>query len=106
MKLTMADLAKEMDVKTAAETISRWESENQPMGGYAEKVLRLIVCEKFKTDAPGVDYNARMIANLQVIDPWKANAAYEMPVVDLWYGPLKDQCSGKIIEAWNASKAA
>jgi transcriptional regulator with XRE-family HTH domain len=106
MKLTMADLAKEMDVKTAAETISRWESENQPMGAYAEKVLRLIVCEKLKIEAPGVDYNARMIANLQVIDPWKANADYEVPAVDLWYGPLKDQCSGKIIEAWNGRKAA
>jgi DNA-binding transcriptional regulator YiaG len=106
MKLTMGDLAKEMDGKTAAETISRWESENQPMGAYAEKVLRLIVCEKLKTDAPGVDYNARMIANLQVIDPWKANADHEVPVVDLWYGPLKDQSSGEIIEAWNGRRAA
>jgi DNA-binding transcriptional regulator YiaG len=43
MKMTHAELAEALDVKTAAETVSRWESEAQPMGGYAEKVFRLVV---------------------------------------------------------------
>src|ERR1700676_625807 len=63
MKLTLADLAKRLGEKTAPETVSRWEAETQVMGGYAEKVLRLLVCEELRHSAPGIEYNASMIAN-------------------------------------------
>jgi DNA-binding transcriptional regulator YiaG len=42
MNLTLVDLAEALDGRP--ETISRWESEAQPMGAYAEKVLRLLAC--------------------------------------------------------------
>ena len=51
IKLTLAELAKKLDERSAAETVSRWESEAQPMGSYAEKLLRLIVCEELKQNA-------------------------------------------------------
>ena len=75
------------------------------MGVYAEKLFRLLVCEQLRKDAPGIEYNASMIANLKVIDPWKANLDYEVPPVDLCLILVKEQ-SGSIIEAWNESCAA
>src|SRR5262249_13955901 len=53
MGMTLADLAKKLDDRTAVETVSRWESETQPMGGYVEKLLRLLICESLKEEAPG-----------------------------------------------------
>src|SRR5437899_4511889 len=44
MRLTLTELAKRLDERTAIETVSRWESEAHPMGGYVEKRLRLLVC--------------------------------------------------------------
>ena len=105
MKLTLADLAKRLDEKTATETVSRWESEAQPMGGYAEKLLRLLVCEELRENAPGIEYNASMIANLKVRDPWRVDPNYEIPPAELWLLPLKER-SGTIIEAWNEKKVA
>jgi len=102
MKLTLGELAKRMDERTAAETVSRWESEAQPMGSYAERVLRLLVCETLAEQAPGIDYRALRIVNLTLADPWKADPAYETPYVELVYGRVKEQ-AGPIIEAWNAA---
>jgi DNA-binding transcriptional regulator YiaG len=106
MKLTLADLAKKLDEKTAAETVSRWESEAQPMGGYAEKLFRLIVCEELKKDAPGVDYSAGAIVHMKVCDPWRSDPNCEPPSVALALVQLKEQGSGSIIEAWNVKQAA
>jgi DNA-binding transcriptional regulator YiaG len=106
MKMTLADLAARLDGRTAGETVSRWESEAQPMGGYAEKVLRLLVCEELKTAAPGIDYNASAIAHMIVADPWKANPEYPQPAIELRLIQLKQQASGSITEAWNAKIAA
>lgn len=105
MGLTLADLAKKLDERTAPETVSRWESEAQPMGGYAEKILRLLVCEELKSEAPGVEYNGSMIANLNVKDPWRVDENYVVPSVVLRLVQLKEQ-SGSITETWNAKKAA
>lgn len=106
MSLTLADLAGKLDGRTAPETVSRWESEAQPMGGYAEKVLRLFVCEELRKDAPGIEYQAKKIANLKVMDPWRTDPNYEVPAIKLWLLPLKEQCSGAITEAWNEKTAA
>lgn len=84
LKLTLADLAKRLDERTATETVSRWETEAQPMGGYVEKLLRLILCEELTKEAPGVEYNASKIAQLKVLDPWRANPDYELPPIELW----------------------
>jgi DNA-binding transcriptional regulator YiaG len=105
MKLTLNDLAKKLDSKAAPETISRWESEAQPMGAYVEKVLRLVVCEHLKEHAPGVTYSACALANLEITDPWRGDPDYSLPPVDLIYGRLKE-ASGKVVEAWDARLAA
>jgi DNA-binding transcriptional regulator YiaG len=62
MGLTLAEMASRLDAKTAPETVSRWETD-QPMGGYAEKVLRLLVCETLSPSAPGIEYAARRISD-------------------------------------------
>ena len=103
--LTLAELATSLDERTAPETISRWESEAQPMGGYAEKLLRLMVCEALHKHAPGIAYNASMIANLKVRDPWRADPDYKVPCVELHLVHMKEE-SGSIIDAWNEKMAA
>ncbi len=103
--LTLAEMANKLDERTAAQTVSRWETEAQPMGGYAEKMLRLFICEELKEKAPGVEYNGRMIAHLRVVDPWMADSSYEVPAVDLRLIEMKEQ-SGSIIETWNNQKIA
>jgi DNA-binding transcriptional regulator YiaG len=105
MGLTLSDLAKKLDERTAVETVSRWETEAQPMGGYAEKILRLLVCEELKSEAPGIEYNGSMIAHLNVKDPWKTSPNYVVPYIVLTLIQMKEQ-SGSIIETWNAKRAA
>jgi DNA-binding transcriptional regulator YiaG len=98
MGLTLAELAKRLDARTATETVSRWEANAQPMGSYAERVLRLVVCEALTGEAPGIDYNAGMIAELQLAD------GDEAPIIELVYGRLKEQAGG-IIDAWEKAAA-
>lgn len=105
MKLTLSELAKRLDDKTAVETVSRWESEAQPMGVYAEKILRLLVCEGLRRDAPGIEYNASKILDLRIRDPWKINSDHEYPAVELELMSMK-QSPGLIIEAWSQKRAA
>lgn len=106
MKLTLAELAAKLDERTAIETVSRWESEAQPMGGYVEKLMRLLVCEELHADAPGVAYKAAMIANMKVMDPWRSDEDFEVPPIHLNLILVKEQASGSIIEAWDAKEAA
>jgi len=105
MNLTLAELASRLDERTAPETVSRWESDAQPMGGYADRVLRLIICEDLRKEAPGIEYKAARIANMRVKDPWRAAPDYELPPIVLHLIQLKER-SGSIIETWNAKLAA
>jgi DNA-binding transcriptional regulator YiaG len=102
---TLAELAKKLGDRTAPETVSRWENEVQPMGGFAEKLLRLLVCEELSKDAHGVGYHAAMIANLKVTDPWRGNPDYALPPLHLELMRMKET-SGSIIETWDAKMAA
>jgi DNA-binding transcriptional regulator YiaG len=105
MRCTLTELAKKMDERAAPETVSRWESDAQLMGGYAEKILRLVACEALTAEAPGVEYAASMIANLIVIDPWKADAGFEVPPIVLSMVRIKER-SGSIIDAYDLMKKA
>ncbi len=96
---TAADLAGKMGEKTSPETISRWENEKQPMGGYAEKVFRLVICEELKDKAPGVAYEGAAIAKLIVVDPWRANADYVLPHLAFERVRIRRPRDG-IIDAW------
>lgn len=104
MKLTLAELAEKLDERTAPETVSRWESEAQPMGGYAEKLFRLLVCEQLKEDAPGIGYNAGMIANMRVQDPWRSDSTFEMPPLQFSLIRMKER-TGAVIDAWEKQAA-
>ena len=103
--LTLAELANKLDERTAPETVSRWETEAQPMGGYAEKVMRLTVCEVLHKRAPGIAYNASMIAGLKVLDPWKIDPNYKPPCIQLYLIRMKEE-TGSLIDAWNEKRAA
>jgi DNA-binding transcriptional regulator YiaG len=105
MRMTLGDLAKRLGGRTAPETISRWESEAQPIGSHAERVLRLVVCEELKKDAPGIAYDASKLASMnEVEDPWASNEGYEVPPVVLIYMPMK--VDNSVIEAWNERRDA
>lgn len=99
--LTLAKLAERMDTKAAPETISRWETGSQPIGGYAEKVLRLLICEALHGDAQGVSYDASIIANLRVLDPWITNKNYEVPYLEFQLVKMKERESGSVVDAWD-----
>lgn len=96
---TAEDLAKKLDARASSETVSRWENQKQQMGGYAEKVFRLNVCEALKNRAPGVDYDAGKIAHLEMIDPWIADENYEIPYVVLDWVRMKNE-DRKITETY------
>jgi DNA-binding transcriptional regulator YiaG len=100
MRMTLAELADGMDSKTAVETVSRWESEAQLMGGYAEKVLRLLVCERLHEKAPGIAYDGSMISALKQIDPWRADPDYELPAIEIEFVRVRQ--NGHVEEAWAA----
>lgn len=106
MGLTLSEFANRLDEKTAVETVSRWESEARPMGGYAEKLLRLVVCEELSKEAPGVNYNGSMIADLRVLDPWIMQKDYDVPYINLSFGPMKEQCSGSVDEVYMEQRKA
>ena len=105
MRYTLAELAKKMSEQTATETMSRWESDAQPMGGFAEKILRLVACEVLATEAPGIEYKGAMIADMIVVDPWRTDPAFEVPPVVLSLVKMKEK-SGSIINAWDLKRAA
>jgi DNA-binding transcriptional regulator YiaG len=104
MGFTLADLANRLDEKTAVETVSRWESGQQPMGGYAEKLFRLVVCETLKDRVPGIAYDGSMIAELKVVDPWLNNKEYEVPALEFSLVLVKE--CGVMRDAWTPPRKA
>lgn len=105
MGLTLSGLAERLDAKTAPETISRWESEAQPIGGFAGKVLRLLVCDALHKEAKGVSYDPSMIVNMRVKDPWITNAEYRVPPMEFRMVKMKED-SGTIVDVYNNSDMA
>ena len=95
MDLTLAQMAARMDARTATETVCRWEAGAQPMGAYAEKVYRLMVCETLAPEAPGVEYRAAYLADMAI-----AEQRGPEPVVHLQYMPMR-QGNGEITETYN-----
>jgi DNA-binding transcriptional regulator YiaG len=105
MGLTLAEMAGKLGEKTAPETVSRWESEKQPMGGYVEKCIRLVVCEALKEKARGIKYDGSMIADLTVMDPWIMTPNYEVPYLLFSLEKVREQ-SGDIVDTYSLPKAA
>lgn len=105
MGLTMAEMAKRLGERTATETVARWESDKQALGGYAEKVLRLVVCSALAKKAPGIRYDAAMLADLVIADPWIAEPAFTVSALEFEMVRLKE-VSGAIVDAWDTKLAA
>jgi len=101
---TAAELAAKMGEKTSWETISRWENEKQPMGGYAEKVFRLVVCEALKEEARGVGYEAGAIAKLIVIDPWRTDQEFRVP--PMVFDRVKVRENRAMVNLWEPEQKA
>ena len=83
LDMTGRELAERLEAKP--ETLSRWENEAQLMGGFVEKVFRLVVCEylKGKGEAPAIKYAAKKIADMHVIDPMRMAEEWEPPPLAL-----------------------
>jgi len=96
------ELAEKMGDKTSTATVSRWENDRQNMGGYAEKVFRLIACEHLKDECPGVNYECKDIAELRIISierAKKANKEIEIPHIK--FDRVKVKKENKIsVDAW------
>jgi DNA-binding transcriptional regulator YiaG len=99
MGLTLAELGELLGESTPAATVSRWESE-QRMGGFAEKCLRLAVCERLKDAAPGMSYDAAKLSPMKVSDPWLGNPDYVAPAVEITRVRVKKD-HGAAFEAWD-----
>jgi transcriptional regulator with XRE-family HTH domain len=94
-----SELAEHMDVQASPQTVSRWENDKQKMGGYAQKLFRLNVCEALKDRAPGIAYSAGDVARLRVRDPWRNNQSYQVPPVVLEWMKVQAQ-DRKLIKAY------
>lgn len=100
------ELAQKMGENTSASTVSRWENGHQNIGGYAEKIFRLLVCEHLKNDCPGVNYESSSIAGLRVISASRVsketNGKLDIPAVIV--GRVKVKVDGKSsVDAWESS---
>lgn len=96
---TAVDLARRLGERTSIETISRWENDKVPMGGYAEKVFRLVVCEELKQKALGVPYHADMIARLIQIDPRRSAPDHVLPPMVFERVKVRNR-ERRLLEVW------
>jgi transcriptional regulator with XRE-family HTH domain len=71
LEMTGREFAELME--TRPETVSRWETDDQAIGGFVEKILRQKVCERLKGRAPAVDYEPAMIIDLTLLDHRKSD---------------------------------
>jgi len=98
-RMTAVDMAERMGEKTSPETLSRWENEKQPIGGYAEKVFRLVICDVLSKRAPGIAYSDGAIARLTVVDPWRADPDYVVPPIVVNRVKMRAE-NNSIVNAW------
>jgi DNA-binding transcriptional regulator YiaG len=80
--MTAREFSEAMGEKTAIETISRWENEAEFAGGYAEKLIRIAVCERLKSRAPGVDYDPEKLIRTKMIGNGKMDPK-SIPTIQL-----------------------
>jgi DNA-binding transcriptional regulator YiaG len=78
--MTARELSEAMGGNTAVETISRWENEADYAGGYAEKLLRIAVCENLKSRAPGIDYDPEKLIRMQMVGNGKMDPKSIPPI--------------------------
>lgn len=103
--MTARELSEAMGGQTALETISRWENEAEFAGGYAEKVLRLAICERVRARAPGIDYSADLVNRVRMVGNGKMPAG-SIPPIQMNIMPVRLQSEQRIIDSWTEEKMA
>ena len=107
LELTGKEMAKRLDTKP--ETISRWENGAQGVGSFLEKIFRLHVCEELKEQVKGIEYDAKMISHMLVMEPWPSGDEWQPPpmVLKLIKVRIEDRCSPpEIRDEWNNEQMA
>lgn len=104
MGLTQKEFADKMEIDPA--TASRWESDGQALGGFAEKVLRYLVCTTLTERAPGVVFDPKMIADLKIIVARNAAAAEKEEPLTFVRTPTRIPPKNLRQEVWELPKAA
>lgn len=100
--LTQKEFAEKMEIDPA--TASRWESNGQALGGFAEKVLRYLVCSTLSERAPGVDFDPKKLADLKIMIARDATKAeQEEPLV---FERVVQKIGTKREEVWDMREAA
>lgn len=100
--LSQKEFAERMEIDPA--TASRWEGNGQALGGFAEKVLRYLVCNTLSEKAPGVDYDPKRIADLKILIARDATQAeQEEPLV---FERVVQKIGSTRTKVWDVPKAA
>lgn len=97
--LSGRQFAVEMD--NTPETLSRWENDANPMGGYAEKVLRQLVCGKLESLASAIDYKPSEIVGMKIAP---VRADLEIPMLVLERVKFKDNESRIKESKWDTAE--
>lgn len=66
LDVTQAAMSEALGGGTAVVTISRWEGEDKGISDTAEKMLRILFCERLKALAPGVAYDPMTVLGLKI----------------------------------------
>jgi DNA-binding transcriptional regulator YiaG len=104
MGMTARELSEAMGENTAAETISRWENENGVPGGYAEKLLRLTVCENLKSKAPGIAYDAEKLIRTKFVETDRSTPMAKDPRLE--FHRVLVRSDGNLDDSWAEMKLA
>ncbi|WP_421935889.1 helix-turn-helix domain-containing protein [Phenylobacterium sp.] len=94
LDMTQKEFAEAMEV--TPETISRWESGAQGVGGYSEKLVRHNVGALLADGLPAIDYDPATIARMHVRD---LKPGETMPRIDMEYALVKHD--GERSRAWD-----
>jgi transcriptional regulator with XRE-family HTH domain len=83
-------------VGLTASSYSRYENDNDQMGGFVEQIVRELVCEELKGRAPAIDYSPRMIIGKTIVREWSEEPRFVLDRV-----VFKDIATQRRSEAWD-----
>jgi hypothetical protein len=69
LDMTAQGLSVAMGGDPAGETIQRWANETKTIGGHADKLIRLLVCERLRARAPAIGGGPLALIGLKLTEP-------------------------------------
>lgn len=107
LDLTQPALSAALGGKAAVTTISRWEKELRDIGEEYEKLIRVLVCERLKGQAPGVPYDVLALLALPLGSRVKRMAPMEFRRTQVKVGrSIEEQWTTTALATLQAGKAA